>query len=241
MPHQAMAAYLLELHAHRGPGLPPLPLAACARELGLDGLALLLTAQGKTPELVQSHGPLTGVLEDLQLTQGQGPSWDAARTGALLLLPDLADPTGFAARRWPGLPGAVHDLGIAAVFALPLRLGAITLGALTGHRTRAGPLTPDELADALHLADTLTQVIITLTARPAPSSGMLLDNADLHFAEVHQATGMLAAQHGLTCAQALVHLRAYAFTQNRRLLSCARDVLDHRLRLDALDDTESDG
>jgi hypothetical protein len=235
-----MVAYLQDLHAHTGPELPLLPLAACARELGLDGLALLLASSDTSTELVQSHGTLTGALEDLQLTQGQGPSRDAALTGALLLLPDLADPAGCAAGRWPGLPGALHDLGVGAVFALPLRLGVINLGALTGHRLRAGPLTPDELADALHLADTLTQVLITLAARPAATSGMLPADDGLYFAEVHQATGLLAAEHGLTCAQALVRLRAHAFAHNRRLLSCARDVLDHRLLLEFVLDTDSD-
>ncbi|MFE6157458.1 hypothetical protein ACFQ7F_00865 [Streptomyces sp. NPDC056486] len=104
-----MTAYLRGLHTQSGPELAALPLAACARELGLDGLALLLTAQDRAPELVQSFGPLAGQLEDRQLTQGQGPSRDAARTGALLLLPDLTNPAGFATTRWPQLPSAVQN------------------------------------------------------------------------------------------------------------------------------------
>ncbi|MCX4667331.1 ANTAR domain-containing protein [Streptomyces sp. NBC_01381] len=239
MPLHAMASYLRALHTHSGPGLAPLPLQACSEALGLDGLALLLAHEGSTPELVQSFGERTGALEDLQLTQGHGPSRDAADDGALLLMPDMGDATGFAVVRWPGLPYSVEELGVAAVFAFPLRIGVIALGALTGHRTTPGPLGTDQLADAFALADTLSQVVITLTARPAPSSGLLLDETCLHFAEVHQATGMLAAQLEIPCAQALIRLRAYAYSHNRRVLSCARDVIQYRLDLDDKDDKDS--
>ncbi|MFE7074612.1 ANTAR domain-containing protein [Streptomyces sp. NPDC057620] len=226
-----MASYLRALHTHPGPDLAPLPLQACATALDLDGLALLFTPADGPVELVQSFGTHTLALEDLQLTQGQGPSLDAARNGTLLLLPDLGDPTAFAATRWPTLPGAIQDLGIAAVFAFPLNIGIITLGALTGHRTRPGPLSADRLADAFGLTSTLAQVIIDQAARPEATSGMFLDEPGLHFAEVHQATGMLSTQLAITCAQALVLLRAHAYSQNRSILTCARDILHHRLQL----------
>jgi hypothetical protein len=227
-----MATYLRALHTHPGPGLAPLPLQACAQALGLDGLALLLAPAGTGVELVQSFGTYAIALEDLQLTQGQGPSRDAAQKGALHLLPDLSDPTASAARRWPGLPGAIQDLGVHAVFSFPLRIGVISLGALTGHRIRSGPLSTDQLADAFALTDTLAQVIIDQAARPQPANGMLQDEPGLLFAEVHQATGMLSAQQNISCARALVLLRGYAYAHNWPLLTCARDVLHHRLRLD---------
>ncbi|MFE7036382.1 ANTAR domain-containing protein [Streptomyces sp. NPDC057621] len=227
----AMASYLRALHVHPGPELAPLPLQACAAALGLDGLGFLLAPAQGPVELVQSFGPRTLALEDLQLTQGQGPSLDAARDGTLLLLPDLSDPTATAATRWPTLPGAIQDLGIAAVFAFPVRIGVITLGALTGHRTSPGPLSADRLADTFALTTTLAQVIIDQAARPGAMSGLLLDEPGLHFAEVHQATGMLSTQLDITCAQALVLLRAHAFSQNRSILACARDILHHRLQL----------
>ncbi|MFI6878504.1 ANTAR domain-containing protein [Streptomyces sp. NPDC050400] len=239
VPLKAMASYMRALHTLPGPGLGPLPLQACADALGLDGLALLLAPEGAVPEPVQLVGERTLALEDLQLTQGQGPSRDAAQRGELHLLADLGTPDGHAEMRWPGLASAIDELGIAAVFAFPLRIGIIAMGALVGHRIRPGPLSSGHLADAFALTDTLAQVIITLTARPIPSSGMLLDDTELHFAEVHQATGMLAAQHRITCAQALVRLRAYAYGHNRRLLGCARDVLAHRLHLDGGDNDDA--
>jgi len=233
--HPVMAAYLRALSTHTGPGMAPLPLAACADMLGLDGLALLLSpGDRQAAELVQSHGERTAALEDLQQVQGQGPSVEAARHGTLLLLPDICE---FPADRWPGLPAAIEALDVHAVFAFPLRIGVIALGVLTGHRTRPGPLEGDQLTNAFGLVDTIAQIIIATAAHADLGQTAFLDELGLHFAEVHQATGMLAAQLGTDCDHALVRLRGHAFSLGRPLLDVARDVLARRLRLDHNDPT----
>ncbi|MFC7304886.1 ANTAR domain-containing protein [Streptomyces monticola] len=233
MTHPVMADYLRALSSHTGPGLASLPLAACADMLGLDGLGLLLAPGGHRTELVQSFGERTLALEDLQQVQGQGPSLDAARHGALMLLPDVTDTAAFATARWPSLSGAIEALGVRAVFSFPVRIGVIALGALTGHRTRPGPMTTDQLTDAFGLADTLAQITITTAAAHADlPHAPLLDDPGLHFAEVHQATGMLADELNTDCDHALIRLRGYAFSHGRPLLDVARDVLARRLRLE---------
>src|SRR5437763_51787 len=50
--------------------------------------------------------------------------------------------------------------------------------------------------------------------------------------EVHQATGMITVQLGVTVAVALVRLRAYAYAHDRRLRDVAADVVARRLRFD---------
>ncbi|MFE0101300.1 GAF and ANTAR domain-containing protein [Streptomyces sp. NPDC059009] len=225
------ASLLRALDAHHGPGLPALPLQDAGRELGLDGLAFLLAPGGRSGELVQAFGEHTAPLEDLQLTQGQGPSPEAASSGVMVLVTDVAalDPT-----RWPGLPGPLLDLGIHAVFAFPLRIGIIAIGVLTGHRTTRGPMTTDQLTSALILADLLAQYLIHRAADPGDAS-RLLNGTSLHFAEVHQATGLLAAQLGIDCAHALARLRGHAFRHEQPLLTIARQALAYRLHLDADD------
>ena len=42
---------------------------------------------------------------------------------------------------------------------------------------------------------------------------------------VHQATGMVAEQLGITVTEALIRLRAYAFAQDRALTDVANDVV----------------
>ncbi|MEV6547698.1 ANTAR domain-containing protein [Streptomyces sp. NPDC051597] len=232
MTHPVLADYLRTLSDHTGPGLAPLPLAACADMLGLSGLGLLLSPGGAPAELVQSFGERTLALEDLQRVQGHGPTLEAARHGALILVPDLTDVSSFVTDRWPGLPGAIEELGVRAVFSFPLRIGVIALGALTGHRTRPGGLSTDQLTDAFGLADTMAQIIIATSAHADLPHVPLLDEPGLHFAEVHQATGMLADQLDTTCDLALVRLRGYAFSHDTPLLDVARDVLARRLRIE---------
>ena len=53
----------------------------------------------------------------------------------------------------------------------------------------------------------------------------------LHRAEIDQATGMLTVQLGVPVAEAFSRLRAYAYSQDRRLADVAGDIVARRLRL----------
>jgi hypothetical protein len=47
---------------------------------------------------------------------------------------------------------------------------------------------------------------------------------------VHQASGMVAAQLGVSIGEALIRLRAYAFAHDRSLTAVADDVVARELR-----------
>ncbi len=144
---------------------------------------------------------------------------DASQTGRPVLQPDLAQT---APLRWPGFAGGALEAGVRAVFAFPLRVGAIRLGVLDLYRDRAGPLSTDELAEALSFADAATLLLLHAQASTAPSSAVpVLDDR----AEVHQATGVVSVQAAVGLAEALVLLRARAFADQRPLGDLARDVL----------------
>src|SRR5439155_15786464 len=67
-------------------------------------------------------------VEDLQFALGEGPCIDAFSSGRPVLVADLA--AREYALRWPVFaPGAVAA-GARAVFAIPLRIGAIRIGVL---------------------------------------------------------------------------------------------------------------
>lgn len=51
-------------------------------------------------------------------------------------------------------------------------------------------------------------------------------------AVVHQAAGMVSAQLDITLADALVKLRAHAFSRERPLTDVATDIVARSLRLD---------
>jgi hypothetical protein len=51
-------------------------------------------------------------------------------------------------------------------------------------------------------------------------------------AGVHQAAGMVSEQLDIAIGDALARLRAYAYAADRPIDDVARDVVDHRLRID---------
>jgi hypothetical protein len=54
-------------------------------------------------------------------------------------------------------------------------------------------------------------------------------DADFHFV-VHNAAGAVSVQLGVSITEALIRLRAYAFSNDRLLRDVAEDVVARRLR-----------
>ncbi|MGW2818595.1 GAF domain-containing protein [Streptomyces sp. NPDC001415] len=202
-----------------------------AARLGWDGMAVSLAFDG--PELVWFSDEVSARLEDAQFTVGQGPSLEAARDGAVCLVGDLGLVPG---PRWVGFLSAAADLPVAAVFSFPLRLGALKIGALTGYRRRPGRIDEESVENALVLSDAVAEFLLRTLLPPAGEEADGPGGAgtvDLHRAEVHQATGKLAAQLSITLAAAMARLRAEAFASGRDITDVARAVLDGELRLQA--------
>ncbi len=176
-------------------------------------------------------GSDTGIaaVQELQLELGQGPCVDAWKGGEPVLEPDLAQPLSV---RWPSFAQAGVRAGVRGVFAFPMRLGAIRLGVRVFYRVRSGPLDSDQLAQGLVLADLASQVVLAVQAgAPADRVHELLAGEPPHWAEVHQATGMVSVQLGVSMDEAFVRLRAHAFAQGRALREVSKDVVTRRLRL----------
>ncbi|HEX4109570.1 MAG TPA: GAF and ANTAR domain-containing protein [Solirubrobacteraceae bacterium] len=198
--------------------------------LSLKGAGVCLMVDGELRGSV--GGPDRGIalLNELQLTLGEGPSLDAWRLGGAVLEPDLAAP---ALARWPVFSVAGVRSGVRAVFALPLHLGAIAIGVLVLYRERPGALSADELAYGLVLAEVAAQLILALQAVAEPDTlHALLSEQPAHWAEIHQATGIVSLQLTVALDEAFVRLRAHAFASGRPLREIARDVVDRRLHLD---------
>lgn len=184
---------------------------------GVSGLGAVLTTTAGTTESIWSNGATNTALSNLQLTLGEGPSVDAARYGVLVLEPDLVD---VPIARWPAFAGAAVELGVGAVFAFPLRIGAIGLGVLELYRDSPGTMSNGQISDVLVLADTLTSRLLRLSL---DGEFVVLRTA------VHQATGMVAVQLGISLDEALVRLRGHAFGSNRPIGEVAADVVAQRL------------
>jgi hypothetical protein len=218
----------------RDAGLLSDAAVAAAVALGVDGVWAGAGVGPQGAVLAWGRDKVSTALQDAQFTLGLGPGLEAVADGAPVLVPDLAD----AAPRWPGFVPAAEDLGVHAIFAFPLRIGAISVGVLTAHRAIPGPLADGQLADALALADAVTVLLLYRTP-PDPGrteagpSAPWPDEAHpgTYRPEVHQATGMISVQLDVPLAEALVRLRAHAYGNDRPIAEVAADVVAGRLRL----------
>jgi hypothetical protein len=209
----------------------PGPLCAVAAELiQVTGAGVMVLADGTPQASLCSTGRVSALIEELQYTFGEGPCIDAHLSGSVVAEPNLASPSE---SRWPAFTPKVLAAGARAIFGFPVRIGAARVGALNLYRDETGPLTDDQHADALVVADVIARNLLTLQAGvPAGSVPLQLDMG-LQSA-VHQAAGMVSVQLGVSVGEALVRIRAYAFSSDRPLTEVAHDVIDRRLHFDQL-------
>jgi hypothetical protein len=139
--------------------------------------------------------------------------------------------------RWPAFKDAAERAGVHAVFAMPVRVGDVGLGALDLFRSVAGPLSTTQASDALVFADAAAQILLDLIEdADSTNRGEPLDQwdqlASLSRIEVHQATGMIMAQLDLSPAAALIRLRTHAFVNELTASEVAELVISRRLRME---------
>ena len=209
----------------------PVTLGALCRtattRLGVSGAVLTLDTSG-WPEVRCATDALGERLVELQVTVGEGPAVDVWRGGGPALVTDLDAPASQA--RWPMFAPLAVEAGAAALFALPLRVGAIRIGVLSLYRFDAGHLDATTLTDALVFADLALRLL--LDGQADLTADVVEDGLPLHNPHVHQATGMVAAQLGVGMADAFAHLRARAFAEQVPLSGLAADVVARRRRFD---------
>jgi hypothetical protein len=210
--------------------------AAAVASLDVTGAWVIAGNGTKSSQAMSATDVVGESLAEIQITLGEGPCHDALVYGVPVLAASLsAERAGF---RWAAFTDAALRAGAAAVFGLPLQIGAIRLGVLGLYRDQEGPLDIFQLGDALILADAATVLLLDAEARqphdPLSDAAPAGQSPDLaaHHAEIAMATGMLTEQLGVSISVAFARLRAYAYAQDRRLREVAHEIVTRRLRLD---------
>jgi hypothetical protein len=223
---------------------------ACVSGLVVDGAALSLLTMTTARHTMHASDPTAELLEELQFSLNEGVCIQAAQTGYPVVIEDMrhTDHEG----RWPMFAAAVAEqTPVRALWAFPLRWGTANLGVVEVYRRTPGGLTPQQYRDVLGAMDTAALMVLTLRTEPSPGidhntdpsvdrAGMgnpveglvaqgWLDSMVAARAQVHQATGMVLAQLGVSSTEALARLRARAFAEQRLLIDVARDAVARRL------------
>jgi hypothetical protein len=204
--------------------------ASCVKVLPVDRAALTIGVTPTTWEPLSATDETAIRIESQQIVTGEGPAFDAVERGGPVLVDDLA--TQF--DRWPGFTTALGRDAHGAMYAFPLQIGAIAVGALDLYRSEPTPIQPADLTAMLSVADIVTMVLLS---RPLPIDG---DTGAMNpwwtpspaSSEIHQATGMVVAQLSVTARVAYLRLRGHAFGQDRPLIEVAREVIGRRLRFE---------
>jgi hypothetical protein len=198
--------------------------------LEVSGAGVMLMSGDVPQGSLCTTDSVSNLIEELQYTLGEGPCIDAYRTDEAVAEVDLAHPE---TPRWLAFTPRVLEAGVKAVFGYPLREGEARVGALNVYQDTPGPLSDEQQADAVVMADVIAHWV--LEVQGTASVGTLateLEGAgsDLHLI-VHNAAGIVSVQRDISVAEALIRLRAHAFVENRLVRDVAQDVVSHRLRL----------
>lgn len=177
-------------------------------------------------------------LAELQFDLGEGPCWEAFVTRRPILIADVSVAPDAA---WPVFGAAIADTGAAAVFAFPLYVGMIGVGALELYRDVPGPLTDDEVRDAETIADAVAVELLRRVLDPTGAGqdgdaeaapGLSRDRR-----QVHQATGMIMETFDISVGAAFARLRASAFANDSTVAAVAARLVSEEIRVrDVIDE-----
>ena len=135
---ERMADILGQLASHPADGSGTLRLCELSAELtGASGASIMLLSDDLVRGSLCTTDGVAAYLDDLQFTLGEGPAHRCPRPGCPSLSPIWHRLGESGGRHSPRSPSVA---GVRAVFAFPVRIGAVRMGALTLYRDGPGPL-----------------------------------------------------------------------------------------------------
>jgi hypothetical protein len=228
--HEAILARLAELAAdnHHDQEDFALRMAlACQTILGADGAAITVETNTSRRTTLCATDAVVARLEDLQDVTGEGPCRDAYQLDE----PIVARIGEGSAERWPTFsPAVLQAVGQLTIHTFPMRADGQIYGAISLYV--AGDR---ELPEPHGAAQLLVDAIGTALLHAPVTELVGADRASASRETVHQATGMVIAQLGISAADALAILRAHAYTTDQTLADVAGDVIGRRLDFKDLD------
>lgn len=180
-------------------------------------------------QTVCASDPIAARIDEIQIDLGEGPCWSAMRSRQ----PVLDDDRQQRRDDWPAAHEALEQLALGALFAFPLHVGDLDLGSIDLYSTERRRLTGAQVDDMTALASIAARQVLRRALAGVAESEDGEDPADGRYSrrEVHQATGMVAAQLRIDVDDALLVLRGHAFAHGRTVREVANDVVERRLIL----------
>ena len=208
--------------------------AAFVDELGVSGASISVVSYGGRQSTVCASDPAVARAEALQFELGEGPHWDALSSRVPVFAADLG---AASESRWPLLVDGLRGLGIEAIFAFPMLMGAALVGVVDLYSTTPRSVDKEFVAKASLQAGRVAMGAVQRALHSAtdPTSDESVMAPALR-REVHQATGMIIAQLDISATAAFARLQGHAFATERPIDHIAHEVVQGRLAFDDLPD-----
>ena len=189
-------------------------------------------------ETVAASDSRAARLDEAQFDLGEGPCWDAVDTRAPVLQPDLQES---GAARWPALVHSLQREDIGGLYAFPMTVGSLVMGAVDLYRTGSQPLLNDEVFRATAIAAVLGPYVLRRALARIAGDEPAPDESPFSRRMVHQATGFVMAQLGVSASEAEMLIRGRAFASGRTMRETASGIIEGRYRFEVRGNMIEDG
>ena len=204
---------------------------ACVELLEVTAAGLMLVDVSGRLRVMSSSSERSRLLELMEIQNDEGPCLDCHREGAPVLVADLTAERA----RWPSFADEAIRVGFRAVYALPMRLRADTVGALNLFHRDPDTITEATLRIGQALADVATIAILQQRAVQARDElSQQLQTALNSRVIIEQAKGVLAERLHIDMSTAFNQLRGHARGTHQQLAEVARAVVTGELSTDRL-------
>ncbi len=205
---------------------------------GLSGAAIGIANDENALTVLCASTPVGRTLIEAEALVAEGPCLEACHSEVAVEESALA---AHDLNRWFLYAPLAVAAGAQAVFAFPMRIGAVRLGALLVFRDTAGELTESQSRDGYLMASVSARAVLALQAgAPRGQLAIELDGAATFDALVQQAAGMISVQGGFSVGDALVLLRSHGFAEGVSSLDLAARVVERTVRYDRATDSWED-
>ncbi|MDQ4138778.1 MAG: GAF and ANTAR domain-containing protein [Actinomycetota bacterium] len=196
--------------------------------LPVDGASIATIGDFLGTETLAASDPTIASLEELQFDLGEGPCWDALATLAPVIHPDVAAiPEGI----WPAYRRGLENHRVAAIFAFPLAIGPMRIGAIDLYAVTPTKLDQTHASETAALASIISRHVLRGALRSAGGNEPRQGNYSRR--TIHQATGFLIAQCGISADDAYLLLQGHAFAEGVSMDEIAHEVVAGRLGFEA--------
>lgn len=193
--------------------------------LPVTGVAVSTLGEVLGSETISATDARAERLDELQFDLGEGPCWDALRSGSPVAEPAMS---ANGARRWPAFGTAARGESVSSMFAFPLIVGPLRLGAVDLYSQHPVVLDDRQARQVSAMAEVISRNVL----REALKSAEIADTATNPRSRrvVHQATGVVLAQLDISPDDAQLMIQGHAFASGRSMMDVANDIVEGTVR-----------